>query len=130
MEGPPLIVDDPLTDDPISSSDSNSSDSSNNDDDATMLVLMALHLFLTTHNSFQSIELSRENQISVNPKLSMNDLLARLSHSPSQFRDMTNFTIEEFMELYTYVVPTIENNARSTSRRHIVSGHPSKLTGE
>lgn len=43
---------------------------------------------------------------------------------------MTNFTVEEFVELYIFVVPTIESNAQSTRSRHVVSRHPSKLTPE
>lgn len=60
----------------------------------------------------------------------MNDLLGQLAKNLSQFRDLTNFSVEEFFELCKRVVPTIESNARSTGRRHVVSGHPSKLTTE
>lgn len=60
----------------------------------------------------------------------MNDLLDCLSHNPTQFRDMINFFIEEFMELYTFVVLTIESNAWSTGHRHIILDCPSKLTLE
>lgn len=93
-----------------------------------MLLLMALHMYVTLLNQFQPIELSRENQISVNPDFPMNDLLSRLATNPMQFRDMTNFTVEEFMDLQARVIPVIEGNARSTGVRHIVSGRPSKLT--
>lgn len=97
------------------------------EDDMCMLVLMAMHLYITMLTSFQPTKLSREDQISVNPSLPINDLLGHLFANPTQFKDLTNFTLEEFYELCTQVVSTIEGHARSTRVQHKVSGHLVKL---
>lgn len=99
-------------------------------DDYCLLLVMALSLYVTMLNLFQPIELSRENQISVNPMLPMNNLLGRLAVNPTQFKDLTNFTVDKFIELCRLVVPTIEGHARSTRVRHKISERPIKLTIE
>lgn len=91
-------------------------------EDMCLLLLMALSLYITTLNSFRPIKFSRENHISMNPNLPMNDLLSWLLVNPSQFKDLTNFTLEEFNELCVGVLPTIEAHARSTRVRHKVFG--------
>lgn len=95
-----------------------------------MLVLMALHTYVTMANLFQPIELARKNQISVNPNLPIQDLLYRLRCSPSQFKEIMNFHLDEFLQLSGKVVPVIEGHARSTGVRHVLTGRPSKLSRE
>lgn len=73
-----------------------------------LLVLMALQIYITLLNSIQPIELSCENQISVNPEFPMNDLLTRLIANPMQFWDMTNFAVNKFMELQARVVLSLK----------------------
>lgn len=111
------------------SSDS-STDSEADIKDMCFLLIMALSLYATMVNSFQPIELSRENQVLVNPTMLVNDLLGRLIANPSQFKDLANFTLEEFMQLCAKVVPTIQGHARSTRVHHLLSGHPVKLSLE
>ena len=50
--------------------------------------------------------------------------------TPCLFKVLTNFSIEEFDELYTIVCPTIIAKARSTGDLCILLGCPSKLTPE
>lgn len=61
------------------------------EDDMCMLLLMAPHLYIMMLNSFQPIELSKENQISINFLLLVNDLLGQLIDNPTQFRDLNFF---------------------------------------
>jgi hypothetical protein len=42
------------------------------------------------------------------------DVLATMQHTPSLFKNLTNFTLMEFEELTTRVVPIISSHARST----------------
>lgn len=46
------------------------------EDEMAMLLLIALHNYVMLRSSFQPIKLSRENHISINPDLPVNDLLA------------------------------------------------------
>lgn len=88
-------------------------------------------MYVTLLGNFQPIKLSRENHVFVNSNLPVNDLLCRLQSNPTQFRDLKNFTIDEFFELWRrQVVPTIERNAWSIGPRHVLSGRHVKLTLE
>lgn len=66
----------------------------------------------------------------VNPSIPIHDVLSRLVANPTKFRDLTNFTIDEYVELCNVVVPTIQGNARSIGIKHVISGRPSKLSRE
>lgn len=58
-----------------SSVDSSDDESSQVDEDSYFVAFLALHLYVTLLNNLQPIELSRENQISVNPTMLVNNLL-------------------------------------------------------
>lgn len=53
------------------------------EDEMAMLLLIALHTSVMLLLSFQPIELSRENRISINPNFPMNNLLDRLATNPT-----------------------------------------------
>lgn len=58
-----------------SSDDSLDSEASQLDDDCFLIAILALHLYVTVLSNFQPIELSKENQVLVNPTFPVNDLL-------------------------------------------------------
>ncbi|CAM6102317.1 unnamed protein product [Calypogeia fissa] len=114
-----------------SSSSNESSDDDSSDDlivDLLLIVAVAMKAYLVMHQYFEPIELSCDNQSMVIHDLLVNDLLMRHIGHPQQFKDLTNFTIEEFEELCRLVCPIIEGNARSTRSSHIESGRPCKLS--
>ena len=57
-------------------------------------------------------------------------MLGSMRSTPSLFKVLTNFSIEEFDELYHIVCPTISAHARSTGDIRILPGRPSKLNPE
>jgi DDE superfamily endonuclease len=65
---------------------------------------------------------------SVNPREGLRDVLTTLSSSPSIFRRITNFEVEEFEILCHLVCPVIECTARSTGKFRVCSGRPSKMS--
>lgn len=109
---------------------SNSSDSTSNnkffsnDEDldvnekSMFLIIMDLHLYVMLLNSFQPIELSCENQISINSVILVNDLLSRLVANPTQFHNLTNFILHGFKDLVSCIVPTIHNHAQCIEVQH------------
>lgn len=118
------------------SSDSSSSSDSDSDDDqdvdmfAMCMLMLAMECFITCNESFQPIELSRENQRTVNHNLLVSDVIGSMAPIPQHFKDLTNFWPEEFNELCRLVCPVISSNARITGVSHILSGRPPKLTPE
>lgn len=116
-------------------SSSSSSSSDDESDDETLLDLfitlaVGMRAFLFMYESFEPIELSRENQSTVIHHLLVNNVLFRHIGHQQQFKDLTNFTVEEYEALCRSVCPVIEANARSTGRGYIVSGRPCKLSPE
>lgn len=58
MDGLPIYRDDLLSVDPLLDMTSDNSRSSNDDDKIFLLILMAMHIYLTARDSLQAIELS------------------------------------------------------------------------
>ena len=71
-----------------------------------------------------------EDQRYVDRSEGVRDQLTTLRRTPSLFKVLTNFTLEEFEELCCKVCHTIVINARSTGLQKKVSGRPSKLSPE
>jgi hypothetical protein len=66
------------------------------------------------------------SQQSVNPAYGVRDVYACLSKTPAIFRNMTNFSVEEFEELASLVCPVIALTSRSSGQLKL-AGRPPKL---
>ena len=77
---------------------------------------------------FNPDEFANEDQRYVDRSEGVRDQLTTLRRTPSLFKVLTNFTLEEFEELCCKVCHTIVTNARSTGLHKRVSGRPPKLS--
>ena len=66
----------------------------------------------------------------MNPYEGVHDVLESMKSSLGLFNVLTNFSIQEFDELYHMVCPTISAHAQSTDDICVLLGHPSKLSLE
>lgn len=118
-----------------SSSDDDHMSSSSSDDelfeelDEEWAVAFALSTACSNISDFFT-ENELLGQYTVDPLVGVKDYLATLRAAPWMFKVLTNFTMSEFDQLASLVVPTIKNHARSTGLRHGVGGRPSKLSPE
>jgi len=60
------------------------------------------------------IKWKKEGGRSINPTLGVQDVLGMMWATLALFKSMINLTLEEFDELASHVIPTIEAHARST----------------
>ena len=118
-----------------SSTQSSSSSSSSDEDmiyglDQETFIFLQL-AFATTCNSsafFNTNELKVGGQPSVNLAEGMWDQLANARATPSQFKNLTNFMLDELEDLCLDVCPTIVAHTRTTGEVRVGGGQPYKLT--
>ena len=110
-----------------SDSSSSSSSSNSNEEHALFAIQMATQ---TTLELFRTNEWEHGGQDSVNPHEGVCDVLGSMRSTPGLFKTLTNFSTEEFDNLYQIVCPTISAHARSTIDLCVLPGRPSKLTLE
>lgn len=95
------------------------------------IVFMMMNVCINSWEFFNPNELEDGGQVGVNPDIGIRDLLASMRATGNAlFKNMTNFSLEEFDKLCVLVCPLIHSHARSTGEEHILSGRPSKLTPE
>jgi hypothetical protein len=72
-----------------------------------------------TNDLLNSHEMEEEGDQSVDPTIGVWDVLGTMQATPTLFKTLTNFTLEEFDELVSQVVPTIRAHARSMGDLHL-----------
>ena len=122
---------------PESSTQSSSSSSSSGEDmihgwDQETLMFLQLALAATCNSSefFNANENEDGGQPFVNPAEGVRDQLSSARATPAQFKNLTNFTLDEFEDLCLDVCPTIAMHARTTGELRVAGGRPYKLTPE
>ena len=84
------------------------------EDDEALAFLTILTAAAQSVQYFTANELKSDLQQSVNKREGVRDVLATMKATPSLFRTLTNFTVDEFELLCQRVVPVIATHARST----------------
>jgi hypothetical protein len=79
---------------------------------------------------FDDEELNEDDQNFVDPDVGVPDQLATLLKTPSLFKVLTNFTVDEFEELCGAVCPLIAGNVRTTGAPRSVFGRRPKLSSQ
>lgn len=98
-------------------------------DQQTFLFLQAA--LATTYNLsgiFNANELELGGQRFVNPTIGVRDQLTSARATPTQFKNLINFTLDEFKDLYLDVCPTIVIYVRTTGEPRSAGGQPYKFT--
>ncbi|CAM6094787.1 unnamed protein product [Calypogeia fissa] len=126
----PLTLDSSRSDSSSDSEDEYEESMRDLDDTMFLILILAIQMLVDCIESFQPIELSRENQRTVDHLVGVRDVYASMSAIPQQFKDLTNFWPQEFQELCERVCPVIQSHARISGTRHIVTGRPVKLFAE
>ena len=110
-----------------SDSTSSSSSSDRNKEQALLAIQIATQ---TTLELFHTNEWEHGGQDLVNPHERVHDMLGSMRSIPRLIKVLTNFSVEEFDDLYRIVCPTISAHARLTGDIRVLPGHPSKLNLE
>jgi hypothetical protein len=121
--------------DDLMSSDSDFSSGSSSDqemfqemEEEILLITQLAAILEATSTLFNTNEM--QDQSTVNHDEPVRDVLATMRSTPSLFKSLTNFSIEEFDELAALVCPTLVANARTTGEAHLKQGRPFKLRPE
>ena len=108
-----------------SSSSDFSSSSSESDEEQTLLAIQIA--IQSTFKFFHTNEWKDGRQDSVNPREGVRDVLRSMRSTLGLFKVLTNFSIQEFNELYQMVCPTITTHGQSIGDVRVLLGRPSKL---
>jgi hypothetical protein len=104
---------------------SSSDDSLFDDEDEEIAAVLAVVTAAAQSlRCFSANELASDSQQSVNKDVGVRDVLATMKATPSLFRSLTNFTVEEFELLCQRVAPVIATHARSSGVLKIQGRHP------
>jgi hypothetical protein len=100
------------------------------DEEASAVFAVLLSILSSTDFLFTCTELEESTQNYVDRTCGVHDQLSVLRAMPSLFKNMTNFTIDEFDELSQNICPLIAVNCRSTGQISSGRGRNPKLSPE
>jgi hypothetical protein len=123
-----------MSDSGLSDVDMWGSDDSDGDlremDEEVRMIFQCVVAATNSYHLFNANEWLDGGAQSVNPNRGVRDLLGWLRETPSMFKTITNFTLQEFDELCRLVCPVIAGNARSTGGPQVRQGRRPKLSPE
>ncbi len=79
-----------------------------------MAIFHCMVIACNSHNFFTSHEIEEGAGQSMDARVGVQDTLTTMQATPHLFKSLTNFTLAEFDEFATLVVPTIFTHAQST----------------
>jgi len=83
-------------------------------DEDNMAIFHCMVIACDSHNFFTSHEIEEGAGQSMDARVGVQDTLTTMRATPHIFKSLTNFTLVEFDEFVTLMVPTIFAHARST----------------